>query len=159
MAFGDPRAKHLVSTPGYVADPEVIDEHWDQLLSIYAGDRITQKMLAMRAYELSFGVIKHGVDKSKITLATMTESADVYKGSPLELTILKLLRLKLPKVTGMSIKELMDLPTYELKMYIQQVVKANEIEREEDAQAAAKAAKEGKAKHDHLRGFDIPDFH
>ena len=62
------------------------------------------------------------------SLATLHESIDTVNGSLLELTIDRLIRLKVSKSTGMGIDELLELPTYELKMIIRSIVKQGKEE-------------------------------
>ena len=60
-----------------------------------------------------------------LSLVMLHESIDTVNDSLLEKTINKLIQYKLPKFTGMSINELLDLPTYELKMYIRSAINAS----------------------------------
>lgn len=58
-----------------------------------------------------------------LSLIMLHDSINTVKDSLLEKTIDKLIQNKIPKMTGMSVKELLDLPTYELKMYLRSSVK------------------------------------
>lgn len=84
----------------------------------------------MEKYEQAFNIQPDPLVAHPISLVTMNEEYDVYTDSPLEQTIFTLIRLKIPEATGMSVKELLALPTYELKMIYRSVKKAKIIEGE-----------------------------
>lgn len=90
-------------------------------------DSITNQMLVMEAYENALDIYTTS-DRSPITLVTMNASTDFMNNTMLEKTIFRLISLKIHTITGLSIVELLDLPTYMLQMLMRSVTKAGVIE-------------------------------
>lgn len=153
MASVHTPATYLVKHAAYRVPAAHIDKHWERLIGLPPADPIAQQMLMLREYELNFGILNPKVNKSPVTLATMNEATDKLSGSLMEATILKLVRLKLHKATGLTIPELLDLPTYELQMYVDSVIEAKRLEDLERSDVARKAGR-GK-QDDFLKGYDM----
>jgi len=117
-----------VKDPDFSTTTSDIETLWDSLLKNDTYDSITNQMLAMESYERQFK-IQDSSSVSPITLVTMKDSTDYHKDSLLEKTIDRIIQLKLHKLTGMTLVELLDLPTYELKMIFRSVTKAGKVEK------------------------------
>ena len=89
-------------------------------------DSITNQMLLMEKYEQRFN-IQDTIDPFPISLVTMSKYTDVVTDSLMERSYTKLLDLKLPELTGLSITELLDMPTYKLKAVIRALRNSNTI--------------------------------
>ena len=104
-----------------------IDTLWESFLDMPTYDSITNQMLIMEAYETAMGIYPD-TDRSPITLVTMNASTDFMHNTMLERTIDRIIQLKLHTITGMSLMEILDLPTYVLQMLLRSVTKAGIIE-------------------------------
>ena len=118
----------MIKTPGYIADIEgVINPLWSSFITMDAYDSISTQMLLMEKYEVAFG-IQPTTDASPISLVTMNEATDILTGGLFERTVSKLIKYKVPELTGLNIKELLALPTYQLKVILRSIAS---IRREE----------------------------
>lgn len=94
-------------------------------------DSISNLMLLMEKYETALS-IQTPNEASPIALVTMKEATSVLLNSHYENTIYRLVRSKLPEITGMNINELLNLPTYKLAMLYRAVGRVKMKELEED---------------------------
>lgn len=90
-------------------------------------DSITNQMLVMEAYEDAMDIYTT-TDRSPITLVTMNASTDYMNNTMLEKTMDRIIQLKLHTITGMSLTEILDLPTYMLQILMRNVTRAGIIE-------------------------------
>lgn len=131
MGSDDEELENVINTvkdPQFTPNPILVQDLWKSFITLDTNDSITNQMLAMESYERSFG-IQNINSKSPIALATMSVDTDCYTNSLLEKTIDRIISMKLFKITGMSVSELLDLPTYELKMIIRSVTKVSRKEQ------------------------------
>ena len=85
-------------------------------------------MLAVEKYESALGI---GINsKSLLSFNTINKETDVFTNSLKERTYKRLIDIKACDSTGLNIKELMDLPTYELKTIIVALTNSNLIKAE-----------------------------
>lgn len=122
------RQQLSVKDPNFDADESTLENLWGDLLKSVPHDSITNQMLAMEAYEQAFGIQTTGAS-SPITLVTMKDSTNYLKDSMLERTIDRIIQLKLHKLTGLNLNELLNLPTYELKMIFQSATKVGRSDK------------------------------
>ncbi len=99
----------------YQVNREKLDELWNSFLTIKSYDSISNQMLLMEKYE-EILEIQTNESKTPIPLVTINNTTDIYNNSLLEKTITKIMRSKLCELTGLSITELLALPTYYLQM-------------------------------------------
>jgi hypothetical protein len=118
VAQADASWSGVIKAPGYIADiTELADPLWKSFTTLESFDHITNQMLLMEKYELSFG-IQPTENASPISLVTMNDSTDIYTNGLLERTIYRLIKMKAFEYTGLSITELLDLPTYKLQIVL-----------------------------------------
>jgi len=113
---------------------KAIRKLFELLLNLPNVDPVSNKIILMDTYATELGIIKrydpnsHDVKVNQIELFCKNESTDVYFNSAKERLYERLLTLGIPKLTNMSLAELMALPTYELRMIIRAVTKCSKIE-------------------------------
>ena len=114
---------YYVKSPLYIPDFEVIDQVWDDVLSMATNDPISTQLMRMQSYGKAHGWF----DKSSnpLMLAMFNEQSNYMQGNLKEKTIERLIKLELPKLTGMSVYELLKLPTYELRSIVSIADKLN----------------------------------
>lgn len=94
-------------------------------------DPITNRMLMMEKYERAFG-INDPTNSSPVTLVTGNEVTDLYTDSLLEKAYTKLINVRAPELTGMNLKELLDLPTWKLKTLMRALGNSEIVKSEQD---------------------------
>jgi hypothetical protein len=129
---------HGLKVPGYIADREkVITPLWEDFIEMDSYDSITNQMLLMEKYELAMG-IQPKDNASPISLVTMNEGTDLFTDNLLERTYNKLIRSKAVEITGLNLKELLNLPTYDLQMLLRCIT----IARQDEQPALTKVEKQ-----------------
>lgn len=106
----------LIKTPGCIPDRKtIIDPLWHGFIEMNSYDPIANQMILMERYEQAMG-IQNNETKHPITLVTLKDATNVENNGLLEATITRIMKTKLCELTNMSIVELLELPTYVLKM-------------------------------------------
>lgn len=77
-------------------------------------DPLTNDMLVREAYERIYGISDN--NRGLLSLATHNNSTDPYVESRMEEMISIIIEKKMVEVTGLSIVEILDLPTYVVLM-------------------------------------------
>jgi len=78
-------------------------------------DGVTRNVLSMEAFERAFGIYNHshGTDPRRPSSISMqTEAYRWFEGDSLEAEIVNLLKMEAPKITNMSLSDLLDLDPY-----------------------------------------------
>lgn len=125
----------------------------EELLALGETETIYGGIMGLSAHYRHFGVINPKKHKFPITLTTIKEDTDPYHASQLEKTMEWLIARKVPASTGMSLMELLNLPTYELRMLKSAIMSSEVIEKRARDQAARRAA--SAPTHEMLKGFDL----
>ena len=94
-------------------------------------DPITNRMLMIEKYERAFG-INDPVNSSPVTLTTGNEVTDLYTDSLLEKAYTKLINVRAPELTGMSVKEILDLPSWKVRTLMRALGNSEIIKSEQD---------------------------
>ena len=128
MAESDAESAGLIKHPGYLADMvQVTAPLHHRFMLLKPTDNIMAQMMLQEQYELAFG-IQTTKDASPISLVTHSEATDIYTDCLLEKTITKLIKYKVPELTGMSLQQLLDLPTFQLKTIMRSVRTVRKLE-------------------------------
>lgn len=106
----------LVKDPHFMVAHKAIDELWTKYTKMNSYDSITNQMMMVEAYELALG-IQTQESNSPITLATINRSTNFMENTLLERTINKIIQMKMCSATGMTVIEILNLPTFEVMMY------------------------------------------
>lgn len=117
----------------------VIEPLWNDVLNMPDhGDYITNRLVMQEKYELALGVLTEK-DIGPAACCTMKPTTSPISHSMLSGTYEALIKNRVPELTQMTITQLMDMPTYELKILIDTIKNIHEKEK-----AAAEAAKKKK---------------
>lgn len=112
---------------------QYIVEHRQRLLSHSYLDDFKQNQMLQYQYGLDFNILSPRSDSAwqALSLVCMSEAEDIYNGSIYQATVTRLIKLKVPQSTNMSLIELLDLPTYELKSLLVSIEQAEAERRAE----------------------------
>jgi len=128
--YGANAVDRIVSNTEFIIQPEELDKLWRNILELDTStNAITNQMLIEELYENSIG-ITNKTDPSPISTSTHSYSTECFVDSQLEHAITRIMRMGLPKLTGMSVDELLNLPTYELQMYYRAAVSISKVKSE-----------------------------
>ena len=102
-------------------------------------DYVTTRMISMEFYERALGIQKKSTDNNGIgacpmPLVTMKASTNYMADTVMARVYEKILMLEIPKLTNMSLTELLRLPTYEFDILLES---ATRIVKEKDKKLTA----------------------
>lgn len=109
----------------------VLQPLWNSFLGLDSYDNIGNQMLLMEMYEQKLG-IQPQINASPITLVTHNEYYMPNIEGLYEKTVYKLIRNKVHEATGLTITQLMDLPTYELQTIVRAIIAVKRAETEQE---------------------------
>ena len=103
----------LVGSPSFQPDDSALESMWGNLYNMPGMDSIASQMVALEQYETAHGVCNHGAERAGYPIPLATHNASMKTDAIIDSTIDRLLDLNIPRHTGMSIVELLDLSTYD----------------------------------------------
>jgi len=115
----------------YRLGDDKLKELWNSFLTMKNYDSVSNQMLLMEKYEEILG-IQSNESNLPISLVTINQGTDVYHDSVLEKTLTKIMKSKLCELTGLSITELLELPTYYLQVVFKAASKIAQDNKEQD---------------------------
>lgn len=123
---------NVITPLGYIVDREnILNPLWNGFMEMDSVDTISTQMLLMEKYEIALGIQKPE-HKNPVTLCTMKESNQLHIGSLTENIMFYLISRKIPEMTGMSVNELLNLPTYLFSNIIRACRRAKRLEYENE---------------------------
>ncbi len=136
---------------GAVVPDDVLDNLWTHTAQVGKGDYIDNRVSAQVLFERYTGINPNAHEPYEYVM--MNPNTDFLTGSSLEKTIMFLIENKIPEATQTSVDDLLDLPTYMFRMYIESVVRAAKKESEAiDNAVAAEEKKKADVVGDKFRG-------
>ena len=109
----------------------ILKPMWAKILNLTSYDSITNQMLLMETYEESFGICDHSTSNSPLSLVTHNEGYMPYQNNLYEALLYRMIKNSIPESTGLSIEELLDLPTYKLTSIFRSMIKVRKKELDE----------------------------
>lgn len=159
MEVPDPPSNPTVKDLNYTGDEERVRVVLNTLLHSKQRDSIANQMYATDLFERTFNIRSPGT-QSPITLVTHNASMDYLDNDVYEKTVAKLLQLKAPEATGLSLDELLEKPRHELLIIIRSLLRNNIDEQKRTAAAMADANREGvKDGKKANKKVQLPNFH
>lgn len=101
------------------------------------GDYITNRLMMLEKYQKAFGILTEDTVGPAVC-GTMKVSTSPIQQSMLRGTYETLIKNRVPELTNMTICQLMDLPTYELKTLLETIKGIHEKEKAADEAAKHK---------------------
>lgn len=135
----------MPNIPGFTTSLEdVVDPLWKDINAMPDyGDYVTNRLIALEKYQKALGLVPKDSTKP-LVCATMKTGTNPITGSALAATYEVLIKNRVPELTNMTLYQLMELPTYELKTLLATIKGIHE--KEKAAAAAAEKQKNKKVK-------------